>query len=341
MLTRDSIITEPIASPEFSDTMVQRPAKPQTPYQVLRLLPKDATPAQQDSAVQAWFQPGEIHYSSMPDTLHLPGHDKGRDLRKVDLPQYYRENFFSNDTIFHTEVGGGRFGMSGDPVPYTIRNDNLITSLLLVCFVASLIAFSVSGNFFWSQIKKFFYQSKAAERSVTETSPEVKSQLYFLTQTCLLLALLFFLYIRQFVTDSFILSDEYLLVAIFFGIIVGYFLLKYAIYCFVNLVFFDGKRNRQYLLTLLFVHAVEGILLFPAVMLYAFFDLQPQTIIYYFVSVVVLVKMLTFYKGFVIFFKQNGFYLQNILYFCTLEIVPLVALWSGLTVIVNALKIIF
>ena len=39
------------------DTMTSRPARPQTPYQVLRLLPKDATPAQQDSAIQAWFEP--------------------------------------------------------------------------------------------------------------------------------------------------------------------------------------------------------------------------------------------------------------------------------------------
>ena len=66
-----------------------------TPYQVLRLLPKDATPAQQDSAIQAWFQPGEVHYSNQPDTLHLPGHGIGRSLKDVNLPQYYRENFFS------------------------------------------------------------------------------------------------------------------------------------------------------------------------------------------------------------------------------------------------------
>ena len=48
-----------------ADTTVHRPARPQTPYQVLRMLPRDATPAQQDSAIQAWFQPGEIHYSSL------------------------------------------------------------------------------------------------------------------------------------------------------------------------------------------------------------------------------------------------------------------------------------
>ena len=52
--------------------------KPRHPYQVLRTLPKDATPAQQDSAIQAAFQPKEVRYSNMPDTLHLPGYGKGK-----------------------------------------------------------------------------------------------------------------------------------------------------------------------------------------------------------------------------------------------------------------------
>ena len=117
MLRQDSIQTEPIVSSATSDTIEHKPTKPQTPYQVLRLLPKDATPAQQDSAIQAWFQPGEIHYSSRPDTLHLPGHDIGKSLKDVNLPQYYREHFFSDNTYFHPELDGGRYGVAGDPVP--------------------------------------------------------------------------------------------------------------------------------------------------------------------------------------------------------------------------------
>ena len=69
---QDSIYVEP-PSIVALELVPQVPAKPQTPYQVLRLLPKDATPAQQDSAIQAWFAPEEIHYSEQPDTLHLPG----------------------------------------------------------------------------------------------------------------------------------------------------------------------------------------------------------------------------------------------------------------------------
>ena len=340
MLTQDSIYTEPVASPITADTAVQKPSKPQTPYQVLRLLPKDATPAQQDSAIQAWFQPGEIHYSDQPDTLHLPGHSVGRNLKEVNIPQYYRETYFSNDSLFHPELDGGRFGMAGDPIPYATKNDNVITCLLLICFVITLISFSICKNYLIRQTKNFFYIPKA-EQSITETSTEMKAQFFFLIQTCLLLALLYFFYAQRYIASSFMLTDEYLLVGIMFGIILGYYLLKYLVYSIVNLTFFDSKRNGQFFHILLFLHSCEGILLYPVVVLLTFFDISTKSVVYYTTFVVILVKILTFYKCFVIFFRQNGVYLQIILYFCALEIVPLFALWGGLSVIVNALKINF
>ena len=340
MLRQDSIHTEPVASPITADTTVQKPTRPQTPYQVLRLLPKDATPAQQDSAIQAWFQPDEIHYSGQPDTLHLPGHSPGRSLKDVNIPQYYRESYFSNDSLFHPELDGGRFGVAGDPVPYATKNDNIITSLLLICFVITLIAFSFCRNFLVRQFKNFFYVPRT-EHTITETSTEINSQFFFIIQTCLLLALLYFFYTRKYVADTFMLPDEYMLIAILFGVFIGYFLIKFFSYTIVNLVFFDGKRNEQFFRTLLVIHSFEGLLLFPIVLLLTFFDISAHSVAIYTAIVVFLVKILTFYKSFVIFFRQNGLYLQIILYFCALEIIPLFALWGGLSVIINAIKINF
>ena len=292
-MRQDSIIVSQSATTAF-DSVAPQPSRPQTPYQVLRLLPKDATPAQQDSAIQAWFQPGEIHYSEQPDTLHLPGHDIGRNLKDVNIPQYYRETFFSN----------------------------------------------ASRNYIIRQLKTFFYPQKAG-MDATETTGEFRAQLYFLLLTCLLMALFYFFYTQEYIADTFILSDEYLLVAIFFGVFCGYYALKGLLYTAVNLVFFDSKRNEQWLRTILFLQGAIGVFLFPAVMLLTYFDVTPVTIIYYLIGVLVFVKIMTFYKCSAIFFRQNALYLQIFLYFCTLEIIPLLALWGGLEVIVNALKINF
>ena len=323
-----------------SDTALHIPSRPQTPYQVLRLLPKDATPAQQDSAIQAWFQPGEIHYSDMPDTLHLPGHSIGRNLKEVDLPQYYRESYFSNDSLFHPELEAGRYGVAGDPVTYNIANDSLFSSVLILCFVCTMLAFAACRNFILRQVKNIFYIPKT-EVIADTTAIEMRALIYFSIQTALLLALLYFFYVRSYVADTFILSDEYMLIGIYFAFFLGYVIIKPLIYAFANLTFFDGKKNRRWLHITSFLNAVEGCLLYPAVLLLAYLNVAHQTIVYYCIAVVILVKLLAFYKCYVIFFRQNGLFLQIFLYFCALEIVPLAALWGGLEVMTDALKINF
>ena len=56
-----------------SDSLQQPRTWQPTVRQVLSWLPRDATPAQQDSAVQAHIKPSDITWSQCPDNLHLPG----------------------------------------------------------------------------------------------------------------------------------------------------------------------------------------------------------------------------------------------------------------------------
>ena len=338
-IEQDSIVSQQTAIGTIADSVVQKPARPQTPYQVLRMLPKDATPAQQDSAIQAWFQPSEVHYSDRPDTLHLPGHSAGHSLKDVNLPQYYRESFFSNDSLLHPELNVERYGMAGDPMPYTVRNDNFITSILLGCFILSLVAYAHTRHFIVRQLKNFFYTPRIESASLFETSSELHFQLLLLLQTSLLFAIMFYFYTTTYVAETFTLASDYQLIGLLFGVFVVYFAIKALAYTVVNHVFFDGKRNKHFLLSQLFLDTLGGAVLFPVVLLQVYFDFSMQNAVYFFIFVLVLVKILTFYKSFVIFFRQNSVYLQIILYFCALEIAPLLALWGGLVLIIDQLKI--
>ena len=320
----------------------QSVAKPKHPYQVLKQLPPDATPAQQDSAIQAAFQPENTHLSTRPDTLHLPGHDKGKSYKDVSLPQYYRETFFAKDTLLHPEIDGGRYGVAGDPVPYTIRGDNTVTLLLLTIVVVALFSFARSRDFIIYQAKEFFKPPRSGQTTeITETSSEFRFQFFLAAQTCLVTSIIAFFYTQQNVADTFILKSQYMLIWIFFGCFVVYFLLKSLLYAIVNSIFFDRKDNSNWQKSLLFLVSAEGVALFPLVMLQSYFNLSLQNAIVYVLVVVVLVKLLTFYKCYVIFFRRNAAYLQNILYFCALEIVPMFSLWGFLVIIVDYLKINF
>ncbi len=312
-----------------------------TPAQVLKWLPRDATPAQQDSIIQSHFKPGEIHWSGRPDTLHLPGHDRGHNMLDVDIPQYYREGFFSKDTLFHPELQGGRNGIAGDPVPYTVHADNLMTGLLLLCFIMIVVAFSSVKDFLLHQFKSFFYFSRDVSSEVSETAVEFRFQFFLVMLASLLISLLFYFYTLYYIGETYILRSPYYLILIYWGIIMGYYLLKAILYTIVNLVLFDSKRNKQWMRSFLFISSVEGILMFPIMMINGYFDISVASASVYVLVVLTIIKILTFYKCFIIFFSRNVVKLQIILYFCALEIVPLLFVWSILNATANMLKINF
>lgn len=310
-----------------------------TPRRVLSWLPKNATPEQQDSMIQLYFKPAPItHWSTQPDTLHLPGHTPGKSFRDVSLPQYYKESFFAKDSLYHPELKGGRPGVAGDPVPYTIAGDNFISSLLLACFVITCVSCARSYSFIVRHIKHFFREQNYGTTVVPETAGELRFQLVLAVQTCVLIALGYFLATSDEGKTTYTI-DQNLVIGIYAGVVAAYFLVKTILYTIVNNVFFSHRKNTQWLTSSLFLVAGEGLLVFPAITLMAYFGLSVSTMAVYALIVGFLVKLLTLYKCYSIFFKGKVAFLQIILYFCTLEIIPMLMLGSVLVVIGQYLQI--
>ena len=309
-----------------------------TPQQVLRMLPRDATPAQQDSAIQKHIKASPIHWSSCPDTLHLPGQPVGKSFRHVDLPQYYKESFFSGDSLFHPELPGGRQGVEGDPIPYTLAGDDLLTSLMLSCFMLTMIALTYSRRFIVRQAKNFFYVPNEHTTVVSETASELRFQMLLVLQTCLLFSLLYFFYIRAHVASTFTV-EPYQVIGIYGGIIAVYFLIKVIAYGITDWVFFDRRSNGWWMKAFLFLTSTEGVLLYPGVVLQVYFNTSLDSIVGYAIGIILLFKLLSFYKSYIIFFRRKARFLQIFLYFCALEMLPLFSLWSVLTTATSYLKI--
>ena len=266
---------------------------------------------------------------------------EGEDLLDVQLPQYYREGFFSKDSLFHPELPGGRFGVAGDPVPYSIHNDSVITSILLAFFILVVIAIANIHEFIVRQFKNFFYIPREGTSEMTETGTELRIQVFMVFLSSLLLSLLFYFYTIHYIGDTFVLESQYYLIAVYLVLMIVYFTAKVILYSVVNSVFFDSKRKQHWFKTLLFISSMEGLILFPAVLLQTYFDMSEKNVILYFTIVLFFVKILTFFKCYVVFFRRNVVKLQIILYFCALEMVPLIAFWVTLDIVVKSLKLNF
>lgn len=312
-----------------------------SPREILSWLPRNATPAQQDSAIRAHYRFPEIDWTRQPNPLRTPqlqadtaGHFS------LQRPMYHAKSLVQPDSVYRPEYAVYRHGVAGDPIPYTIAGDNLVTSILLGCFVLAAVAVAESGNFIQRQIKNFFHTQREGTTVITETSSELRFQVFLLMQAALLFALIFFFYSKVLPGDASSLP-QYAIICIFTGINLAYFALKAIVYSLVGWVFFDKKKNEQWNKAALFLTATEGMALFPVVMLHAYFGFSIDTTVFCTVSIIILTKLLALYKTHLIFFKRNGAFLQSFLYFCTFETMPLGALWGVLVFTDNYLKVNF
>ena len=163
----------------------------------------------------------------------------------MELPLYYKEGFFSKDSLLHPELPAGRAGVAGEPVPYSVRTDDTLTTLLLALTILAFIAYSNIRGFFTRQVKNFFRPPLDGTTTVRDTLTEVRFQGFIVFLTSVLFATLYYFYALHYIGDTYILDSQYYLIAIFCAIFLLYLVLKVWLYSFVNWVFFDGKRNGQ------------------------------------------------------------------------------------------------
>ena len=310
-----------------------------TTYQIISELPKDATEWQKDSAVQAYFHPGENnHYSDQPDTLGLPG-QRADATHIVDYGKLCRPDAFA-DTLFQGR-STAQVGLSVPDVPYHTGSDWLISSSLIIGMLAAILAFAVSRGFVERQVKNFFYTENERTTTIPDTTSELRNQILLVAFTCLILAVAYYCYALFWNGNQFDVASNSQLIGIYIAAFVGYFLFKAILYQFVNWVFFDRKKIEQWNKSVLFLTAMEGLVAAPAVMLFVFGNLSLTACLIIVAIVATFAKICTFYKCYLIFFKRFGAFLQIFLYFCALELIPLVGLVELLEAFNNNLIINF
>ena len=126
------------------------------PKKIIESLPADATPAQQDSAIQAMLPPRPTVRSARPDTLNLPGWQIPSAKTVLSVQDIrYDENFFSTSPYYHAEINIRSTGMDADPLPYLLRHDDWVTGILLCCFLVVMTIFANSKKFIKQRLQDF------------------------------------------------------------------------------------------------------------------------------------------------------------------------------------------
>lgn len=232
-------------------------------------------------------------------------------------------------------------GFEGSPIPYSPRTDDAIALTLLACFFLSSIALARGKRLLSQQVKDFVLHRERTSIFDSSTAADVRYLLVLVLQTCVLSGITFFNYFHDTCPALMSHVSPPLLLGIYVGFCLAYFLLKWLIYMFLGWTFFDKNRTNIWLESYSALIYYVGFALFPFVLFLVYFDLSLTNLIVIGSIILIFAKILMFYKWIKLFFHQFGGLFLLIVYFCALEIVPCLLLYQGMIQMNNILLIKF
>ena len=223
--------------------------------------------------------------------------------------------------------------MNGIPMPYLLRYDWMVTIVLFFCLLLVCYVFSKGRKHLVVQLKNFLISRERSSIFDGATAADFHYTFMLLFHSGLMLGFCFYDYFSK--TNSSLFSQySHISLLLFFVILSQLFIfLKGLLYQWVNWVFFSSSKAENWMSAYINVTIWFGLLLLPVVLMTIYCSLSMEFIMLLVVFMLLITKMMLFYKGFCNFFPNFYGTLHLILYFCTLEILPDLIVWKGIHLI--------
>lgn len=316
------------------------------PFSVWRIAQSmpNATPSQLDSAIQANLPQRERFLSSRPDTLNLPGLRGKSLIPNLDsIQKCYTMGYFSENPLLHPEIIAKTPGFSGETRPYELRNDEWITVTLLCSFLFLVFFIRYIWRFLTLQAKEFLNPTLPDSTSSQESKSSLENHYSFFITIILgiMYSLIFYGYTQQSLRLFLGQLSPHTLIGHYIICILSYFAIRKLSYNFVNCIFFDKLKQRKWKNAYSFLILTETVLLFPVLLVLVYFNVPFQKSLYIILFLFFFVKTLQLIKIFQILFNKLYCLFHFFVYFCALEIIPIVIIWTILTQTTNSLIVKF
>lgn len=228
-------------------------------------------------------------------------------------------------------------GMVGEPLPYLLRSDGLVTCIMFLCMALVTFVVAREKKYLYHQLKSFLSSRERPSMFDEVTVADVRYTFLLLLHTCVLIGFCLYDYSSENSPHLFAGISHGSLLLGFIVLVVVVLSLKIGIYKFVNWVFFQNSRNMIWINAYFNVLIWMGLLLLPVVLLIIYFGLSSHTAFYLVGGIIIFAKIALFCKCFTNFFGKIHGLVHLILYFCALEILPDLMAWKGIEIVSNNL----
>ena len=255
---------------------------------------------------------------------------------------YENMGFFQDDSLLHTEVKFAQTGFSGTPRAYLLWRDEWVVLFVLMCFVLLTMIQKRIRRQLSAESKEFFLPSRnSTKKEKNDSNYEQLIPLLMALILSIMGGLGVFMYTQRKMHLFLGQTSPYALIGIYIGIWALYFLFKSLLASFINWIFFDKTKRELWKRSSFFLFGVESLVFFGVIVSTIFLNLSPAIPLWIIVTIGLVIKLLHLYKTFQIFFPKFYGTLHLIVYFCTLEIMPLLAVFKILIRVTDELIVKF
>jgi len=241
-------------------------------------------------------------------------------------------SFFRDSTLLHTEVTYRSHGFSAGETPFRLRHDGWSGLLLLLCLMLAASLVLRLWKTIGELVRGFFFPVPGkTDKPATYDPLRFSTRLVAVCLLSLAAAIVTFVYTQHDVGYYPFRETPYILFSAFLALWLAYFLMKRLLTNFVNWIFFKPEKiftwQRAYTLLL----SAEAMLFFLLALVAVYLPIPPEMLSIMTVALIVFVKLLLLFKTFQIFFPKMYGTLHLFVYFCTLELMPLLVMQHILT----------
>lgn len=241
-------------------------------------------------------------------------------------------DYFASDTLLHSEVPCQTYGFAATETPFRLRHDGWSGLLLLLCTVlAAKLVLRIRKKFRELLRDTFFPIQGKKEEPVADDPLRYSTRLAAVCLLSLSVAVIFFSYSQHDVGYYPFPETPYLLFGAFFLLCLAYFFLKRMMGSFVNWIFFRKEKIITWQRSFTFLLVAEALLFFALSLAVSYLSMSQENILFMTVALVLFAKLILIFKTYQIFFPKIHGILHLFVYFCTLELIPMLVLQQMLT----------
>ena len=212
--------------------------------------------------------------------------------------------------------------MQGQELPYILQNDAIITIVLFMCFFLMSWAIKNGKTYLINHLKNFFIHKERGSLFDKSISSGNQFMSFFGIVTCILSGIYIYYYEVSHNASLPTHIHHALLLFAYIISVIALISLKGLMYNFVNWIFFDRQRNITWMEAYFDLIFLMSFALFPVILLIVFSGLSDYISEIIMLSLLVISKIMLFYKCIRNFCEHYYGVFHIILYFCALEILP-------------------